>query len=56
MPSNILLNAVEVIKLLPKINVIEELRSLFIELGKDKAIQPPQTLTSFPEEKGDYIT
>lgn len=56
MSPNMFLNADEVNKLLPKINVLEELRNLFIELGQNKAIQPPQTLTVFPEDTGDYIT
>ena len=32
------------------------MRQLFAELGHEQAVQPPQTLTLFPEDRGDFIT
>ncbi|WP_435236743.1 ornithine cyclodeaminase family protein [Psychromonas sp. PT13] len=42
-------------ELLPKLNVQEIMKSLFLALSEDKAVQPPQSLTLFPEDKGDFI-
>lgn len=52
----IVLDAKAVSKLLPKVDFLQELRALFTELGKDQAVQPAQTLTLFPEDKGDFIS
>ncbi len=52
----ITLDAGEVATLLAKIDVLDELRSLFRELDQDQAVQPPQTLALFPDDKGDFIT
>lgn len=50
------LNEKEVCELLPLLDAKQTMKSLFKALAEDKAIQPPQTLTLFPEDKGDYIT
>jgi L-arginine dehydrogenase len=52
----IVLDAEAVAKLLPQVDVLQELRDLFVELGKNQAVQPPQTLALLPEDKGDFIT
>jgi len=50
------LNAAAVRELLPSVDALGAMRALFTELGKGQAVQPPQTLTLFPEGKGDFIT
>ncbi|GLQ29035.1 MAG: ornithine cyclodeaminase family protein [Sulfitobacter sp.] len=40
---------------LGKIDIVEAMRDLFTELGQDRAVQPPQTITEFPQG-GDFIT
>lgn len=52
----IVLNADDVAHLLPDVDVLQEMRQLFADLGKKQAVQPPQTLTLFPDDKGDFIT
>jgi len=52
----ITLDASAVAGLLPQINVLQEMRQLFTGLGSAQAVQPPQTLTLLPEDKGDFIT
>ncbi|MEM7067634.1 MAG: ornithine cyclodeaminase family protein [Pseudomonadota bacterium] len=52
----IILNADEVEALLPQIDILQEMRSLFVELGNKQAVQPSQKLTLFPQDKGDFIT
>lgn len=52
----LVLDADAVEQILPQIDVIAEMRALFTALGKDQAVQPPQTLTLLPGEKGDFIT
>ena len=52
----IILDAATVDKLLPNVDVLAEMRELFIGLGRDQAVQPPQTVTLLPEDKGDFIT
>lgn len=56
MTSVLTLNAEAVDKLLPKISVVTELRKMFASLGEGYAIQPPQTITVFPSNRGDFIT
>ncbi|MES2451673.1 MAG: ornithine cyclodeaminase family protein [Pseudomonadota bacterium] len=38
------------------INVRSELATMFAALANERAIQPPQTLTLFPDGTGDFIT
>ncbi|MGR3622375.1 ornithine cyclodeaminase family protein [Pseudophaeobacter sp.] len=52
----IILNAGQVSALIGKIDLAAELRDMFVELGRNQAVQPPQTVTLFPEDRGDFIT
>lgn len=52
----LILNAEEVRKLLPQLDVQQLMKSLFLSLKRNTAVQTPQTLTPFPDNKGDYIT
>ncbi|WP_299951585.1 ornithine cyclodeaminase family protein [uncultured Ruegeria sp.] len=52
----IILNAEQIADLIPRIDLVTELRSMFAELGHKQAAQPAQTLTLFPDDRGDYIT
>ena len=54
--SPITLDAAAVARLLPQIDVLQEMRQLFVGLGNAQAVQPPQTLALLPEDKGDFIT
>jgi L-arginine dehydrogenase len=50
------LHDAEIAGLLPQIDALGVMRSLFRELGDGRAAQPPQTLTLFPNGTGDFIT
>ncbi|MEH6633051.1 MAG: ornithine cyclodeaminase family protein [Halopseudomonas aestusnigri] len=52
----IVLNADQVSELAPRIDLAQELRAMFTELGQDRAVQPAQTVTLFPQDRGDFIT
>ena len=54
--SALVLNAASVQDILPKVDALGAMRALFTELGRGQAVQPAQTLTLFPEDKGDFIT
>ena len=54
--SPIILDADAVDQLLPKLDVLDEMRRLFIDLAQSQAVQPPQSLTLLPGDKGDFIT
>ena len=41
---------------LPALDVRRALTQMFRELGSGNAVQPPQTLTLFPADAGDFIT
>lgn len=41
---------------LPEIDCLSVMRETFRAFGSGQAVQPPQTLTEFPEGKGDFIT
>ncbi|MEX0320201.1 MAG: ornithine cyclodeaminase family protein [Ruegeria sp.] len=56
MTTPLVLDAAAVARLLPQVDVLQEMRQLFAELGRGQAVQPPQTLTLFPGERGDFIT
>jgi len=51
-----ILDADAVERLLPQVDVLQEMRQLFVGLGNAQAVQPPQSLTLLPEDKGDFIT
>lgn len=51
-----ILDAVAVDALLPGLDVKSELTALFQALGAGQAVQPPQTITDFPNARGDFIT
>ncbi|NRB16382.1 MAG: ornithine cyclodeaminase family protein [Rhodobacteraceae bacterium] len=58
MPTNapIILNADQISALIGKIDIAADLRAMFVELGQNQAVQPAQTVTLFPEDRGDFIT
>lgn len=56
MTSPIVLNANQVREYIDRIDLQRELRQMFEELGNAQAVQPTQTLTLFPENRGDFIT
>ncbi|MCA3781485.1 MAG: ornithine cyclodeaminase family protein [Burkholderia sp.] len=41
---------------LPSLDVLGTLRRMFASLAAARAVQPPQTLTLFPNQAGDFIT
>ncbi|WP_051888683.1 ornithine cyclodeaminase family protein [Caballeronia sordidicola] len=41
---------------LPSLDVRGALTHMFAALGRGEAVQPPQTLTLFPQQAGDFIT
>ncbi|WP_063548311.1 ornithine cyclodeaminase family protein [Burkholderia territorii] len=41
---------------LPSLDVLGTLRRMFASLASARAVQPPQTLTLFPGQAGDFIT
>jgi len=45
-----------VMKLLPDIDLLSVMRETFAAFGHGKAIQPPQALTAFSANRGDFIT
>jgi L-arginine dehydrogenase len=52
----LVLDAPAVAQLLPQVDVLQAMRDLFSELGQGQAVQPGQTLTLLPADKGDFIT
>jgi L-arginine dehydrogenase len=50
------LERAQIEKALSSIDARAAMRSLFQALGRGRAVQPPQTLTLFPEGAGDFIT
>lgn len=50
------LEASDVLQLIPRIDALNVMRSLFRALGDGRAAQPPQTLSLFPGGGGDFIT
>ena len=51
----ITLDKATVSEALGNINVVDTMRGLFTELGENRAVQPAQTITEFPQG-GDFIT
>lgn len=56
MDKPIVLSQQDVEVLSTQLNVTELMESLFLSLAQGNAIQPSQTLTPFPDNKGDFIT
>lgn len=56
MTSPIVVNADQGQQYLDRIDLLQELRGMFEELGRGQAVQPAQTLTLFPDDRGDFIT
>jgi L-arginine dehydrogenase len=54
--SPIILAAADVAHLSGRIDAIEIMREAFRSLAGGTAVQPPQTLTLFPQDAGDFIT
>lgn len=54
--SFINLDAAQVEARLGSLDVLAAMRSLFTDLGRGKASQPPQSLALFPDDAGDFIT
>jgi L-arginine dehydrogenase len=54
-PPPLILDAAAVGRLLPQVDALGTMRSLFFELGRGRAVQPAQTLTLFPDGGGDFI-
>ncbi len=52
----IVLDQAAVEELLPRIDLVQQMRRLFAELGRGQAVQPPQSLTLLPDDRGDFIT
>ena len=52
----ITLDAEAVDRLLSQVDVLGQMRQLFVDLGKSEAVQPPQTVTLLPGDQGDFIT
>jgi len=53
--SPLVLDAAAVERLLPRLDVRGAMRSLFKALGNGEAVQPAQTLTLLPQDRGDFI-
>lgn len=56
MTQPIVLGEAEINQLLPKVDIRSGLERMFRSLANDNAVQPPQTLTLFPKDAGDFIT
>lgn len=54
-PSPLVLDAAAVAERLPRLDVLGAMRALFLALGRGQAVQPPQSLTPFPGDRGDFI-
>jgi L-arginine dehydrogenase len=52
----IILAAADVARLSGRVAAMEVMREAFRSLGCGTAVQPPQTLTLFPQDAGDFIT
>mgnify|MGYP000306602104 CR=1 FL=1 len=52
----IVLDADQISACISKIDLAAELHGMFAELGAKQAVQPDQTVTLFPQDRGDFIT
>jgi L-arginine dehydrogenase len=51
-----ILEEADVRRVLGGVDTLAIMRTLFAALGRGRAVQPPQTLTLFPADAGDFIT
>lgn len=56
MTQPIVLGEAEIEALLPKVDIRSVLERMFRSLAEGNAVQPPQTLSLFPKDAGDFIT
>ncbi|MBW6422495.1 ornithine cyclodeaminase family protein [Rhizobium sp. XQZ8] len=56
MTQPIVLGQAEIEALLPKVDIRSVLERMFRSLANGNAVQPPQTLSLFPKDAGDFIT
>ncbi|MCP2158452.1 ornithine cyclodeaminase family protein [Agrobacterium sp. 10MFCol1.1] len=56
MTQPIVLGETEINQLLPKVDIRAVLERMFRSLAEGNAVQPPQTLSLFPKDAGDFIT
>jgi len=56
MTQPIVLGEAEIEALLPKVDIRSVLERMFRSLADGNAVQPPQTLSLFPKDAGDFIT
>ncbi|WDZ79121.1 ornithine cyclodeaminase family protein (plasmid) [Ensifer adhaerens] len=56
MTQPIVLSELEIATLLPKVDIRSVLERMFRSLADGNAVQPPQTLSLFPADAGDFIT
>jgi len=56
MTQPIVLHEADITALLPKVDVRSVLEGMFRALADGDAVQPPQTLSLFPRDAGDFIT
>lgn len=57
LPANIpVLSADAIADQIKHINILESMEQTFAALANEHVVQPPQTLTLFPENRGDFIT
>ena len=57
MKNNIaVLDSVQVAKLIGQIDVLSAMRRMFLALGQEKAVQPPQLRNPFPNGQGNFIS
>lgn len=52
----VILSHSDVQELLPRLDVQQELTAIFGALGTNNAVQPAQSLTILPQDKGDFIS
>lgn len=52
----IVLNESDTAALLPRLDIQSALERMFRSLAEGAAVQPPQTLSLFPRDAGDFIT
>jgi L-arginine dehydrogenase len=52
----IILNEIDITALLPHVDIRSVLERMFRSLAEGAAVQPPQSLSLFPHDTGDFIT
>ena len=56
MQKPVILNEADIDELMAVTDIKAALRTMFVSLSKGQAAQPPQILSPFPDNSGDYIT